>query len=105
MFWSRGNGWVMGGIVRTFDYLPKDDPARMKYVTQLKEMAARGASLQGPDGLWRDGMLGSGNYSEPATSGAALFTTAQQWGVNSQAFDGEGYRRMVGNARSGLSQL
>ncbi len=45
MFWSRGNGWVMGGIVRTLDYLPKDDPARMKYVTQLKEMAARVASL------------------------------------------------------------
>jgi len=56
MFWSRGNGWVMGGIVRTLDYLPKDDPARVKYVTQLKEMAARVASLQGPDGLWRAGM-------------------------------------------------
>src|SRR6266481_4855998 len=27
MFWSRGNGWVMGGIVRTLEYLPKDDPA------------------------------------------------------------------------------
>ena len=57
MFWGRGNGWVMGGIARTLDYLPKDDPARVKYVTQLKEMAARVAALQGADGLWRAGLL------------------------------------------------
>ena len=25
IFWSRGNGWVMGGIVRTLQYLPNDD--------------------------------------------------------------------------------
>ena len=31
-----------------------------KYVTQLKEMAARVAALQGPDGLWRAGMLDPG---------------------------------------------
>lgn len=30
MFWRRGNGWVMGGIARTLEYLPKDDPARRK---------------------------------------------------------------------------
>ena len=37
----------MGGIARTLDYLPKDDPARVKYVTQLKEMAVR--ELDVPD--------------------------------------------------------
>ncbi len=26
VFWSRGEGWVMGGIVRTLEYLPQDDP-------------------------------------------------------------------------------
>ena len=55
LFWSRGNGWVMGGLVRTLQYLPQDDPARGKYVTQLKEMAERVASLQGSDGLWGPG--------------------------------------------------
>ena len=28
IFWSRGEGWVMGGLVRTLEYLPKDDPQR-----------------------------------------------------------------------------
>ena len=63
MFWGRGNGWVMGGIARTLEYLPKDDPARPKYVKQLQEMSARIASLQGKDGMWRSGLLDQDNYA------------------------------------------
>ncbi len=102
MFWSRGNGWVMGGIVRTLEYLPKDDPARAKYVTQLKEMAARVAALQGPDGLWRAGMLDPGNYSEPEVSGSALFTYALAWGINEGLLDGKVYRPVIAKAWAGM---
>jgi unsaturated rhamnogalacturonyl hydrolase len=102
MFWSRGNGWVMGGIARTLDYLPKDDPARGKYVTQLQEMAARVASLQGKDGLWRAGMLDPGNYSEPEVSGSALFTYALAWGINQGVLDGKVYRPVVAKAWAGM---
>jgi len=102
MFWSRGNGWVMGGIARTLDYLPKDDPARAKYVTQLKEMAARVASLQGPDGLWRSGLLDQGNYSEPEMSGSALFTYALAWGINEGVLDRKVYRPVVAKAWAGM---
>ena len=28
LFWSRGNGWVMGGIARVLDYMPKSYAAR-----------------------------------------------------------------------------
>lgn len=102
MFWSRGNGWVMGGIARTLDYLPKDDPARVKYVTQLKEMAARVALLQGQDGLWRAGMLDPGNYSEPEMSGSALFTYALAWGINEGVLDRKVYRPVVAKAWAGM---
>jgi unsaturated rhamnogalacturonyl hydrolase len=102
MFWSRGNGWVMGGLVRTLEYLPKDDPARAKYLTQLKEMAARVASLQGPDGLWRAGMLDPGNYSEPEISGSALFAYALAWGINEGVLDGKTYRPVVAKAWAGM---
>jgi unsaturated rhamnogalacturonyl hydrolase len=102
MFWSRGNGWVMGGIVRTLEYLPKDDPARPKYVTQLNEMAARVAALQGPDGLWRAGMLDPSNYSEPEISGSALFTYALAWGINEGLLDGKVYRPVVAKAWAGM---
>ena len=102
MFWSRGNGWVMGGIARTLDYLPKDEPARGKYVTQLKEMAARVAALQGADGLWRSGLLDQANYSEPEISGSALFTYALAWGINQDVLDGKVYRPVVAKAWAGM---
>jgi len=102
MFWGRGNGWVMGGIARTLDYLPKDDPARAKYVMQLREMAARVASLQGPDGLWRAGLLDQGNYSEPEISGSALFTYALAWGINEGVLERKTYRPIVAKAWAGM---
>ena len=50
IFWSRGNGWVMAGLVRVLEYMPKEDPLRPKYVQQLQQMAAAVAPLQGNDG-------------------------------------------------------
>ncbi len=102
MFWARGNGWVMGGLVRTLEFLPKNDPARAGYITQLQEMAARVASLQGQDGLWRSGMLDQVNYSEPEISGSALFTYALAWGVNHGMLDGKVYRPVVAKAWAGM---
>jgi rhamnogalacturonyl hydrolase YesR len=102
MFWTRGNGWVMGGIVRTLQYLPKDDPAREKYMSQLKEMAARVAALQGSDGLWRAGMLDQENYSLPEISGSALFTYALAWGINEGVLDRKVYQPVVAKAWAGM---
>jgi len=102
MFWSRGNGWVMGGIVRTLEYLPKDDPARGKYIAQLKEMAARVAQLQGPDGLWRAGLLDPADYDQPEVSGSALFTFAIAAGVNSGYLDTKTYRPVIEKAWAGM---
>ena len=102
MFWSRGNGWVMGGLVRTLEYLPKDDPARGKYVRQLQEMAERVAGLQGADGLWRAGMLDPGDYAEAEVSGSALFTYALAWGVNEGLLDGKVYRPVIAKAWAGM---
>jgi len=93
---------VMGGLVRTLQYLPQDDPARGKYVTQLKEMAERVASLQGSDGLWRAGLLDPGNYSQPEVSGSALFTFALAWGINQGVLDPKMYRPVVEKAWAGM---
>jgi unsaturated rhamnogalacturonyl hydrolase len=102
MFWSRGNGWVMAGIIRTLQYLPKDDPARAKYVTQFKEMAARVAELQSPDGLWRAGLLDPSDYDLPENSGAAFFAYALAAGVNEGLLDKKTYRPVIDKAWTGL---
>jgi unsaturated rhamnogalacturonyl hydrolase len=102
MFWARGNGWVLGGLARTLEYLPKDDPARAKYVSQFKEMAARVASLQGQDGLWRSGMLDPANYDLPEVSGSALFAYGMAWGVNHGVLDAKVYRPVIEKAWTGM---
>jgi unsaturated rhamnogalacturonyl hydrolase len=102
MFWSRGEGWVMGGIARTLDYLPKDDPRRPFYIQQLKEMAARVAQLQGPDGLWHAGLLDPATYPLPEVSGSALFTYAMAWGINHGVLDAKTYRPVVEKSWKGM---
>lgn len=102
MYWSRGEGWVMGGLVRTLQFLPKDDPARTKYETQLKEMAAAVSALQGPDGLWRAGMLDPQSYSVAEVSGSALMVYGLAWGVNEGLLDAKIYRPVIEKAWAGM---
>ena len=102
IFWSRGNGWVMAGIIRTLQYLPKDDPARAKYIKQLKEMAARVAEIQSPDGLWRAGLLDPDSYDLPEISGSAFFTFALAAGVNEGFLDKKTYTPVIKKAWSGM---
>ncbi|HEV2486473.1 MAG TPA: glycoside hydrolase family 88 protein [Terracidiphilus sp.] len=102
MFWSRGNGWVMGGIIRTLQYLSKDDPALPKYIAQLQEMAARVAALQGSDGLWKAGLLDPDSYNLPEMSGSAFFTYALAAGVNQGWLDKKVYRPVIETAWAGM---
>ena len=102
LFWSRGNGWVMGGLARTLQYLPSDDPQRAFYETQLREMSAALARIQGADGLWRSGLLDPDNYREPEISGSALITFSMAWGINNGVLDEKTYRPVVENAWAGM---
>lgn len=102
MFWSRGEGWVMGGLARTLEYLPKDDSSRTKYGTQLKEMASAVARIQGPDGLWRSGLLDPAAYDQPEISGSALITFGIAWGVNHGVLDRKVYTPVITKAWTGM---
>lgn len=102
MFWSRGNGWVMAGLVRTIKYLPKDDPARAMYIDQLQKMASRLAEIQGPDGLWRAGLLDPDAYDLPEISGSAFITYAMAAGVNQGYLNAKVYRPVIRKAWIGM---
>jgi len=102
LFWGRGNGWVMGGLARTLEYLPKDDPKRSFYETQLREMSASLAKIQGTDGLWRSGLLDAADYPEPELSGSDLITFGMAWGINNGVLDAKTYRPVVAKAWAGM---
>jgi rhamnogalacturonyl hydrolase YesR len=102
-FWSRGEGWVMGGLARTLEYLPKGDPARIKYETQLREMAAALAKIQGKDGLWSSGLLDPAAYNDqPEISGSSLITFGIAWGIDNGILDPKEYTPVVTRAWAGM---
>jgi rhamnogalacturonyl hydrolase YesR len=102
LFWSRGNGWVMGGTVRVLKELPADSPLRPKYVAILKEMAAEMLSIQDKDGLWRPGLLDADSYPLPEISGSAFVTYALAYGVNEGYLDRAAYWPAVQKAWAGM---
>lgn len=95
VFWSRGNGWVIAGLVRVMDYMPKEYPNRARYEVLFKEMAAKIAKLQQPDGTWRTSLLDPLSYPSKETSGTAFFCYALAWGVNNGLLDKSTYLPII----------
>jgi len=95
VLWGRGNGWVMGGLVRILKELPEGTPSRRFYETLLIEMSARLAGLQDPDGYWHASLLDPEAYPNPETSGSGFFVYALAYGVNSGLLDKATYAPVV----------
>lgn len=100
IFWSRGNGWVFAGLAEVLDAMPKDYPSRPKYVEQFRQMAEKLKSIQGQDGLWQPGLLGS--YPLPEVSGSAFFVYGMSWGINRGILNRAEYLPVVRKGWAGL---
>jgi len=102
VFWSRGNGWVMGALAKVLEVMPADYPSRVKYIAQYRQMAERIASIQGKDGLWRSGLLDPAAYDLPEISGSAFFTYSLAWGINHGVLDRKRFEPVVAHAWAGI---
>jgi len=105
VFWSRGNGWVVGGLVRVLNELPKIYPTRSFYLQQYKEIIARVVELQQPDGLWRSSLLDPDVYPGGEASGSGFYTYALAWGINNKILDRQKYLPVLKKSWSGLNTL
>lgn len=103
VFWSRGNGWVMGGMARLMDYMPAGYTDREKYVSLFKEMAEKVASIQGEDGLWKSSLLYPEGHDHGEISGTGFYCYALAWGINNGILDKEAYLPVVMRAWDGLN--
>ena len=104
IFWSRGNGWVMGGLVRILEELPKDYVKRHFYEGLFVEMATRIAELQQADGLWHVSMLDPASYPGGEVSGSGFFCYAMAWGINNGLLDREKFLPIVEKTWVALTQ-
>lgn len=102
VFWGRGNGWVMGGLVRTLQYLPANHPARARFEQQFKDMSAKLLTCQADDGLWRASLLDPASYPLKETSSSGFYTYAFAWGVNQGLLDRATFEPAVRKAWAAL---
>jgi unsaturated rhamnogalacturonyl hydrolase len=103
VFWSRGNGWVMGGLVRMLDNMPEDYPDRPKFVELYKKMAAKIASLQNADGTWHAALLDPESYPVKEASGTGFYCYALAYGINHKLISFDKYWPNVVKAWIALS--
>lgn len=103
IFWSRGNGWVIGGLARMMDDMPKNYVNRPKYNKLLQEMANALKDQQQPDGFWKSDLLNPAKYQMGETSGTAFFCYGIAWGINNGVLDKKIFMPVVEKSWAALS--
>ena len=88
LFWSRGNGWVFGGLALMLPDLPEHWSHKPFYVSIFKQMAKTLKDSQRADGTWSAGLLGDiKEYPNIETSGTSFFAFGIAWGINNGLLD------------------
>lgn len=95
VFWSRGNGWVLGGLCQILDELPAKDKSRKFYENLFISLCKRIARCQQTDGYWHASLLDPGSYPAPETSGTGFFVYALAYGINQGYLPEAEYRPVV----------
>jgi rhamnogalacturonyl hydrolase YesR len=102
IFWSRGNGWVMAGLVRMLDNMPAHYPQRERFEELFRQMAEKIAKLQSKDGTWHAALLDPKSYPVKETSGTGFYCYALAYGINNGLLPYDKYHKVVENAWKAL---
>lgn len=105
IFWSRGNGWVFGGLALMLEEMPKDWEHYNFYLDLYKTMAKRLVEIQPEDGMWRVSLLEPEAWPHGETSGTGFYTFGLAWGVNSGILSAKDYLPAVKKAWSALEAV
>ena len=94
-FWARGDGWVLAGLAKVLQDMPKDCKYFEDFKTTYLRMAKTVAQIQQPEGYWTRSMLDPEHAPGPETSGTAFFTYGLLWGVNNGYLDEDTYMPVI----------
>jgi rhamnogalacturonyl hydrolase YesR len=95
VFWGRGNGWVMGGLVKILKELPASESSGKFYSNLLIEMSEKISGLQDKNGFWHASLLDAEAYPHPETSSSGFFVYALAYGINSGLLNKEKFLPVV----------
>jgi rhamnogalacturonyl hydrolase YesR len=100
LFWGRGNGWVMGGLVALLEAMPSDYPDRPRYEALFTQMARSLKNAQNARGYWSSSILAPN--APPEMSGTAFFVYALQRGIDMHLLPAKDYAPVVERAWTAL---
>lgn len=95
VFWSRGNGWVFGGLTLIMDELTVDSPEYNYFKDIYLKMAPALKAIQTDEGHWAMSLLDAKSYPTPETSGTSFFTFGFAWGINNGLLDKAEYLPVI----------
>lgn len=104
-FWARGDGWVLAGLAKVLQDLPKDSKYRAFYVKRFQQLAEGVARCQQEEGYWSRSMLCEEDAPGYETSGTAFFTYGMLWGVNNGLLPAAKYKPVIDKAWKYLSTI
>lgn len=93
LFWSRGNGWVIGGLVALLEIMPPDYPDRQRYEALFRQMVRSLKDAQNSKGYWSSSLLAPNAPEE--MSGTAFFVYGIQRGIDMKLLPAEDYAPVV----------
>ncbi|HMR20155.1 MAG TPA: glycoside hydrolase family 88 protein, partial [Sphingobacterium sp.] len=94
-FWARGDGWVLAGLAKVLQDIPKDNTYRQLFLKRFKELSEAVAQSQQAEGYWTRSMLDPQHAPGPETSGTAFFTYGLLWGINNDILQKKEYLPIV----------
>lgn len=104
-FWARGCGWVLAGLAKVLQDLPKDSKYRPFYEQRFKDLAQGVAQSQQKGGYWSRSMLCEADAPGYETSGTAFFTYGILWGVNNGILNKREYKSCIKSAWKYLTKV
>lgn len=103
-FWARGDGWVLAGLAKVLQDLPKDYKHYKFFVDKFQRLADIVAKTQQKDGYWTRSILDPNHAPGPETSGTAFFAYGIMWGVNNGFLAKEDYKKCIDRAWQYISE-
>lgn len=103
-FWARGDGWVLAGLAKVLQDMPKDYKHNQFFVDKFQKLAKAVAEIQQPEGYWTRSMMDPEHAPGPETSGTAFFTYGMLWGVNNGYLNKKEYKKVIDRAWTYLTE-
>ena len=103
-FWARGDGWVLAGLAKVLQDLPKDYKRYKFFVDKFQRLADIVAKTQQKEGYWTRSILDPNHAPGPETSGTAFFAYGIMWGVNNGFLAKKDYKKCIDRAWQYISE-